>query len=116
MIRRGGSSSSYIFDGGPTVVDGNWELEFWTKAVVNVDDLDANIVANAATPRLLGWETTKDPTSAVHVEVHRHASFLFWGVHSHIDMSSRIEDRNCDILGFMYFRTLGQVVNKREKV
>jgi hypothetical protein len=41
-----------MFDNRPTIVDGNGELKFGAKAVVNVDDLDADVIANAATPGL----------------------------------------------------------------
>lgn len=115
-MRRGRLGSPYIFDGGPAVVDGDREFELWAKTIVNVDDLDTNIVANAATPRLLRREASKDPPSTVHVEVHGHASFLSWRIHSHVDMAGRIGDGNLDILDFVYVRTLERVFSRRQKV
>lgn len=97
-------------------MNGDRELELWTKAVVDVDDLDADIVANASTPSLLRLQAAKNPSSTMHVEVHGHASFLFRRVDSRLDMAfGMIVDGNLNILDVVDFRTFGfQVVSRRK--
>jgi hypothetical protein len=89
---------------GPTIVDGDRKLELWAKAVVDIDDLDTDVVANAATPSLLRRESAKHPPTAMHVEVHRHASSLLWRVDSHLDTTCGIGDWDFDILCGVDFR------------
>jgi hypothetical protein len=95
MWRR--QSFSYKLYNGPAVVDGDGELELWAKAVVDIDDLDTNGVAYAATPSLLRRKSAKHPPTAMHVEVHGHTSSLPWRVDSHLHTACGIGDWNFDI-------------------
>jgi hypothetical protein len=92
---------------GPAIVDGDGELEIWAKAVVDIDDLDTDVVANAATPSLLRRKSAKHPPTAMHVEVHGHASSLLWRIDSHLDTACGIRDWDFDILCGVNFWTFG---------
>ena len=52
----------------PAIVDSSWEDVLWSHAIVNVDDLDANLITYTPAPGCLGFETSKDPATC-HVSV-----------------------------------------------
>lgn len=73
----------------PAVVDGSWEDMLWSHAIINIDDLDANLIADTSAPGCLRLQASKDPAAcrvsvcellkairqdkftAMHVEVNR---------------------------------------------
>lgn len=61
------SRRSHVFNRLPTVVDCGWEDIFRSHSVIDVDDHDANLLADASAPGRFGPQTPKDPPAWMRV-------------------------------------------------
>jgi len=54
---------TYPTNGIPRVVDGGREHELWGKSVVDIYDHDADLIADASTPRGFALQSSEDPAT-----------------------------------------------------